>query len=118
MKIMLRPVEWMSDSRKQLKDMPDDVMNVVGWQLQQAQAGMKPGLAKPFKGVGRGVFEIVKRYDGDTYRAVYAVQIGESLYVLHSFKKKAKKGIATPKKDVDLIKKRYREAVELEKQKE
>ncbi len=115
MDIRLRPIEWMGDSRKQLKAMPDKAQKAIGFQLQLAQAGNKPGLAKPFKGVGNGVFEITKRFDGDTYRTVYAVLIGESLYVLHSFLKKAKKGIATPKKDVDLIKMRYKEAMALEK---
>lgn len=116
MDIKLRHIEWMSDSLKPLKEMPDKVQKAIGWQLQQAQAGMKPRLAKPFKDIGSGVFEIVKRFDGDTYRAVYAVLIGESLYVLHTFQKKAKKGIATPKKDVDLIKRRYKEATALEKE--
>lgn len=114
----LRPVDWMGDSLKQIKAMPEEVQKTIGWQLQQAQVGDMPGLAKPFKGVGSGVFEIRKSYDTDTYRAVYAVQIGESIYVLHAFQKKAKKGIATPKKDVDLIKKRYKEAVQLERQKQ
>src|SRR3990172_5376949 len=113
----LRPVEWMGDSLKQIKAMPEEVQKTIGWQLQQAQVGDMPGLAKTFKGVASGVFEIRKSYDTDTYRTVYAVQIGESIYVLHAFQKKAKKGIATPKKDVDLINKRYKEAVQLERQK-
>ena len=114
----LRPVEWMGDSLKQIKAMPEEVQKTIGWQLQQAQVGDMPGLAKPFKGVASGVFEIRKSYDTDTYRTVYAVQIGESIYILHAFQKKAKKGIATPKKDVDLINKRYKEAVQLERQKQ
>jgi phage-related protein len=67
---------------------------------------------KPFKGVGSGVMEIVERHDKNTYRAVYAVQIGKRIYELHVFQKKSKSGIATPKPDVDLIKQRYREAQE------
>ncbi|MEH2219453.1 MAG: type II toxin-antitoxin system RelE/ParE family toxin [Nostoc sp.] len=72
--------------------------------------------AKPFKGVGGGVYEILKRYDTDTYRAVYAVKIGEKIYVLHAFQKKSKQGIKTPQADVDLIKQRYKDAVATEKQ--
>jgi phage-related protein len=72
--------------------------------------------AKPFKGVGSGVYEIVKRYDTDTYRAVYAVKIGEKVYVLHAFQKKSKKGIKTPQSDVDLIKQRYKDALAREEQ--
>jgi len=117
MNIKLRPIEWMGDSRKQLKAMPDKVQKAIGFQLQLAQGGIKPGLAKPFKTIGNGVFEIVKRFDSDTYSAVYAVLIGESIYVLHCFQKKAKTGISTPKKDVDLIKRRFKEAVALERQK-
>ncbi|MHC5722402.1 MAG: type II toxin-antitoxin system RelE/ParE family toxin, partial [Nostoc sp.] len=63
-----------------------------------------------------GVYEIVKRYDTDTYRAVYAVKIGEQIYVLHAFQKKSKQGIKTPQADVDLIKQRYKDAVAREKQ--
>ena len=66
-----------------------------------------PEHAKPFKGVGSGIFEIVERFDKGAYRLVYAVQIGKDLYVLHVFQKKSKQGIATPKLDVDLIKQRY-----------
>jgi phage-related protein len=72
--------------------------------------------AKPFKGIGSGVYEIVKRYDTDTYRAVYAVEIGEKVYILQAFQKKSKQGIKTPQGDVDLIKQRYKDAQEREKQ--
>ncbi len=65
------------------------------------------------RGVGSGVFEIALRYEGDAYRTVVAVQPGERIYVLHAFQKKSKRGIATPKPDVDLIKQRYKEAREL-----
>ena len=74
-----------------------------------------PPHAKPFKGVG-GVFELRDDYVSDTYRLVYAVQIGKRLYVLHAFQKKSKTGIATPQKDIDLIAKRYRDACDLEKE--
>jgi phage-related protein len=72
-----------------------------------------PKDAKPFKGVASGVLEIALRYASDAYRVVLAVQIGKRIYVLHAFQKKSKKGIETPKRDVDLIKKRYTEAQEL-----
>jgi len=74
------------------------------------QFGGMPKDAKPFKGVGSGVFEIALRHDGEAYRTVVAVQLGANIYVLHAFQKKSKKGIATPKQDVDLIKQRYEEA--------
>ena len=88
----------------------------IGVALYDAQKGDMSPDAKPFKGVGSGVFEIVTRFDTDTYRTVYAVRIGESVYVLHAFQKKAKKGIKTPQPEVDLIKRRYRQAVEMDKE--
>jgi phage-related protein len=66
-----------------------------------------------FKGVGSGVIELALRYASDAYRVVTAVQLGTRIYVLHAFQKKSKRGIETPKRDVDLIKKRYAEAQEL-----
>lgn len=62
--------------------------------------------------------EIVVDYDKNTYRAVYAVKIGEAIYVLHCFQKKSKYGIATPKKEIDLIKRRFNEVKQLEKERE
>jgi len=90
--------------------MPEDVQKKMGGELYLAQRGEYPPHAKTFRGVGSGVFE------SNTYQLVYAVQIGTQLYVLHAFQKKSKKGIATSKKDVDLIARRYKEAVEMEKE--
>jgi phage-related protein len=72
-----------------------------------------PKDAKPFIGVGSGVIEIALRYASDAYRVVLALQLGRRIYVLHAFQKKSKKGIATPRRDVDLITKRYTGAQEL-----
>jgi phage-related protein len=74
--------------------------------------------AKPFKGIGSGVFEIALAYETNAFRAVYAVQLGRKIYVLHVFQKKSKSGIKTPLKDIDLIKRRYKEAKELAKREE
>lgn len=114
--IPLRPLVWMGDSRKNIREFPAEVRVSVGYALQLVQARETPLEAKSFKGVGSGVYEIVKRYDTDTYRAVYAVKIGETIYVLHAFQKKSKKGGKTPQADVDLIKQRYKDAVAREKQ--
>ncbi|MCB0207940.1 MAG: type II toxin-antitoxin system RelE/ParE family toxin [Anaerolineae bacterium] len=107
----------MGDSRKQVRRFPPEVKRDVGSALYDAQKGEMPPTAKPFKSVGSGVFEISVRFDKNAYRVVYAVQIGEKLYVLHAFQKKSKRGIETPKQDVDLIKRRYQQALEMEKQK-
>ena len=74
-----------------------------------------PKDAKPFHGVGSGVFEIALAYETNAYRTVFAVQLGAKIYVLHAFQKKSKSGIKTPQKDIDLIKRRYKEAKELAK---
>ena len=77
-----------------------------------------PKDAKPFRGLGSGVLEIAVRHDANAYRAVLAVQLGLRIYVLHAFQKKAKSGIKTPQREIDLIKQRYREAKELVKREE
>ena len=110
----IKPVVWIGDSLKQVRSFPEEVRRDIGVSLFDAQKGDKPSNAKPFKGIGKGVFEIVTRFDSDTYRTVYAVQIGSKIYVLHAFQKKSLKGIKTAQKDVNLIKSRYNQAIELE----
>jgi phage-related protein len=111
--LVLKPVVWMGNSKKSLREFPDGAQKLLGDELQLIQFGGMPKDAKPFKGVGSGVLEIALRYASDAYRVVLAVQIGKRIYILHAFQKKSKKGIETPKRDVDLIKKRYAEAQEL-----
>jgi phage-related protein len=111
----IRPVVWMGTSKKNLQDFPKGAQKLIGDELQLIQFGEMPTNAKPFKGIASGVFEIAIRYSTDAYRAVLAVQLGKKIYVLHSFQKKAKRGIETPKMDVDLIRQRYSEAKELAK---
>ena len=114
-RINLRETVWIGDSKARLKEFPQSVQKDIGDALFIVQAGSMSPAAKPFKGVGSGVFEIRADYRTDTYRAVYAVKIGERVYVLHCFQKKSKRGIKTPKKEVDLIKRRLKMAQELEK---
>ena len=103
-------------SLNDLKKMPEDVKDVFGYALHLAQNGKKHGDAKPLKGFkGACVFEVVDDFKGDTYRAIYTVRIVDVVYVLHCFQKKSKSGIATPKKDIDLIKQRLRDAQEYAK---
>lgn len=85
----------------------------MGYALYQAQVGLKSPLAKPLAGFGGArVLEVAEDFHTDTYRAVYTVKFSELVYVLHAFQKKSKKGIATPKTDIDLIKRRLRLAEE------
>jgi phage-related protein len=110
---VLRPLVWLGNSKKNLRDFPDGAQKLLGDELQLIQFGGMPRDAKPFKGVGSGVLEIALRYASDAYRVVLALQLGKRIYVLHAFQKKSKKGIATPKREIDLIKQRYVEAQEL-----
>jgi phage-related protein len=113
-KIVLKSVVWMGSSKKDLSAFPDEVKEVAGFALYLAQAGDKHPSAKPLKGFGgAGVLEVVEDHDGSTYRAVYTIKLKDVVYVLHAFQKKSKKGIATPKRDIELIKKRLRQAEEL-----
>ena len=109
----MKPVHWIGSSRKDLRAMPDQVQDDIGYALYLAQMGGKHADAKPLTGFkGAGVLEIVENHDGDTYRAVYTVRFANAIYVLHAFQKKSKRGIATPQADMDLIKRRLQQAAE------
>lgn len=105
----------MADTLEKLKSFPKEVQRDMGYALSFAQEGKKSAAAKPFTCKYHGVFEIVAPFDGNTFRAAYAIKIGVRIYVLHVFQKKSKTGIATPKSDIDLIEKRYQAAIEKEK---
>ena len=114
MRPTLRPVIWLGNSRKNMQAFPKPVRIDLGAALMAAQCGETAEHVKPFKGAGSGVFEIVDRFNTDTFRLVYAVQLGRNIYVLHAFQKKSKSGTATPKPDVELIRQRYKDAQERE----
>ncbi len=83
----------------------------MGYALNQVQEGDEPIAAKALKGFGgRAVLELVDDFDGNTYRAVYTVRFAGVVYVLHAFQKKARKGSATPRHEIELIKSRLRDA--------
>jgi phage-related protein len=110
---LLKSVEWISSSRDDLREFPEEVQQMMGFALYRAQLGKKHPDAKPLKGFkGAGVLEIVEDFDGDTYRAVYTVKFEDIVYVLHVFQKKSKQGIATPKQDIALIERRLKRARE------
>lgn len=102
---------WIGSSRKDIMALPRAVQRALGYGLYLAQLGDKPPNAKPLKGFhGAGTLEIIEDYRGDTYRAVYTVQFAKTLYVLHVFQKKAKRGIKTPKSVLNLIRDRLKQA--------
>ena len=108
-----KPLQWVGSSKEDLRAFPKDVRRVMGQAMFEAQRGTKHLDAKPMKGFGgTGVLEVVKRADGNTYRAVYTIRVTGVIYVLHAFQKRSKRGIATPRRDIDLIRSRLRTAQE------
>lgn len=108
-----RPVRWVGSSKADLSAFPEDVKRRVGGALWDAQIGVKAPFAKPLKGFGdAGVLEVVEDSESGTYRAVYTVRFARAVYVLHAFQKKSRSGIATPKSEIELIKRRLARAKE------
>ncbi|MCP4475460.1 MAG: hypothetical protein GY821_13020 [Gammaproteobacteria bacterium] len=106
----IKKVIWMGNTLEELKKFPEAVKDSIGYALQKVQEGVVPHNSKQLKGISPTVMEIISNYNNDTYRAVYTIKISKVVYVLHCFQKKSKRGIKTPKQDVDLIKKRLSEA--------
>ena len=113
----LKPVYWVNDSRRTIREFPDEVQKEIGVALFWAQKGDKHPDAKALRGFGDAqVVEVVENHDGDTYRAVYTTRISKVIYVLHCFQKKSKKGDKTPAHDIELIKRRLSKVEELSRQ--
>jgi phage-related protein len=105
-----RPLDWVGSSKKDFLSFPEPVKDSMGYALGLAQLGGVHPSAKPWKGLGPGVFEVVDDHDGDTYRAVYTVRFEEVVYVLHAFQKKSPKRIKTARVDVALVERRLKAA--------
>jgi len=105
-----KPLDWVGSSKRDFLAFPEPVKAELGNALGLAQFGGKHPKAKPWKGQGAGVFEVVENHDGDTYRAVYTVRFREVVYVLHAFQKKSPSGIRTARTDIELITRRLKVA--------
>jgi len=107
-----KPIAWVRSSKKDLKAMPEEVQDDIGYALDLAQHNRQADYAKRMTGDLRDVIEIRAHSEaGDsTFRAAYTVHLGDMVYVLHVFQKKSKKGKETPKPDLDLIRQRLKEA--------
>jgi phage-related protein len=105
-----KPLHWVGSSKRDFLGFPEPVRDDMGNALGIAQFGGVPPTAKPWKGLGPGVLELVESNDGNAYRAVYTVRFAEAVYVLHAFQKKSPSGIRTAKRDVDLVEQRLRAA--------
>ena len=114
-----RPVIWIGSSRRDLKTFPPSVRRDIGYALYAAQQGETDPSAKPLRGFGgASVLEIVTQHRGDTWRTVYTVRYPEAVYVLHAFQKKSKRGIATPKQHLEVIRQRLIEAERMHRQRQ
>jgi phage-related protein len=112
----LRDLVWVSSSLEDLKGFPEPVRRVMGFALFQAQSGGKHEQAKPLKGFGgAGVIEIVEDFDGNAFRAVYAVRFADAVYVLHAFQKRSKRGIETPRREMEVVRSRLRLARDMDR---
>ena len=106
-----KPLEWMGNTRRVVQAFPKRVRQIIGQALYAAQLGDKHVDAKPLKGFGgASVMEIISDYDGNTFRAVYTVKFRGVVYAFHAFQKKSKTGIKTPRKEIDLLTQRLKDA--------
>jgi phage-related protein len=107
-----KPLFWVGSAKDDLLAFPEHVKDEIGLCLSVAQYGGKHPKAKPWKGEGSGVLEIVEDHRGDAYRAVYTVKFEHAIYVLHAFQKKSPRGKKTAQTDVELVSRRLRAANE------
>lgn len=105
-----KPLHWVGSSKRDFLAFPEAVKDDMGTALGIVQFGGMAPAAKPWKGLGPGVLEIVESHEGNAYRAVYTVRFAKAVYVLHAFQKKSPSGIRTAKRDVDLIAERLKVA--------
>jgi phage-related protein len=98
-----RPISWLKGARKDFEDFPQGAQLDMARALTILAEGRMPDIAKPLTGFGSGMMELALKHRGDAFRVVYALQIGDDIWVLHAFQKKSKTGIKTPKQDIDLI---------------
>ncbi|MEP7353823.1 MAG: type II toxin-antitoxin system RelE/ParE family toxin [Acidobacteriota bacterium] len=103
-----RPISWIKSALRDFENFPLSAQSICLAALTIAAEGSKPDIAKPLLGMGSGVLEIALPFRGDAFRVVYALQIGDDIWVVHAFQKKSTQGIKTPQRDVDLIKERLK----------
>jgi phage-related protein len=103
-----RTISWIRAAQKDFLDFPQGAQTELARALTIVAEGQFPDIAKPLKGFGSGVLEMALKFRGDAFRVVYAVQLGDDIWVLHAFQKKSKSGIKTPKAEIDLIDERLK----------
>src|SRR5205814_9576958 len=90
-----KPLHWIGSAKRDLLSFPERVVRAMGYDLSAVQYGKQPPSAKPWKGLGAGVWELAEQDASGTYRAVYTIQFAKAIYVLHAFQKKSPTGIRT-----------------------
>lgn len=103
-----RPISWIKGARKDFEDFPQGAQLDMARALTILAEGRMPDIAKPLTGFGSGVMELALKHRGDAFRVVYALQIGDDIWVIHAFQKKSKSRIKTPKQELDLIHERLK----------
>ena len=111
-----REIVWIGSSLKDVSEFDPDLKRAFGFQLRQVQNGEKPSNAKAAEVAG--TMKLVEDFDTDTYRVVYTIKLKTAVYVLHAFQKKATSGIATPQRDIDIIRERMKRAAEVDRDRE
>jgi phage-related protein len=112
----MKPLIFVADSRRELKQFPRAMQQRMGFALYQAQVGGKHVDAKPLRNLGAGILEVVSDHQGNTFRTVYTVKLEHAVYVLHAFQKESKHGIATPKNELALVRQRLARALEIDRE--
>lgn len=103
-----RRINWIKAARKDFLDFPEGARDQASDALTIIADGTMADIAKPLTGLGTGVWELAIRERGDAFRVVFAMQIDDDIWVVHAFQKKSRKGIATPKHEVELVRQRIR----------
>ena len=103
-----RPISWLKGARRDFEDFPQGAQIEMARALTILAEGRMPDIAKPLTGFSSGVMELALKHRGDAYRVVYALQIDTDIWVIHAFQKKSKRGIKTPKQEIDLIDERLK----------
>jgi phage-related protein len=102
----MKSVLFLGDSRKALREFPDDARREAGYQLDRVQCGLPPNDFKSMPSIGRGVEEIRVREASGTYRIVYTARLADTVFVLHAFQKKTR---ATSPRDIEIARERFRQ---------
>src|SRR5882757_6353950 len=108
-----RPISWIRAALKEFESFPEGARSICLTALTIAAEGGKADVAKPMHGLGSGVFEIALPFRGDAYRVIYAVQLGDEIWVVHAFQKKSTRGIKTPQREIDVVKDRLKRLKEV-----